>query len=291
MNALAHTISSSKDEFELIQSATDYSLKRGENNWISGFFYHCELTSVFQPIFSVDQNKTIGHAAYIRSKSDEDVALWPWQVFFSLASKDEQLVGLDRLCRVIHALNYHLNNTSKLTHLLVDVHPRLLESVKDDHGQAFENFLDLIGVRTSQVVIQIPAIVNRNWKLLQHVIANYRSRGYQIAANYSGTRSDWMVELGSLYPDIVRIGAYDLLKHESINELIDTVHSFDAKLLAGEIVTSAELAAALRAKVDYLQGNLLSEPQQAIRSIDALPVLETLSSPSIYTHLQQKQQK
>lgn len=195
------------------------------------------------------------------------------------------------MCRVIHALNYHLNNTSKLTHLLVDVHPRLLESVKDDHGQAFENFLDLIGVRTSQVVIQIPAIVNRNWKLLQHVIANYRSRGYQIAANYSGTRSDWMVELGSLYPDIVRIGAYDLLKHESINELIDTVHSFDAKLLAGEIVTSAELAALRCEQRWIIYRNLLSEPQQAIRSIDALPVLETLSSPSIYTHLQQKQQK
>lgn len=287
MNTSANHTLTFKDEFELIQSATDYSLKRGENDWISGSFYHCELTSVFQPIFSIDQNKTIGHAAYIRSKADDDVALWPWQVF-SLASKDDQLVGLDRLCRVIHALNYHFNNASKLTHLLVDVHPRLLESVKDDHGQAFENFLDLIGVRTSQVVIQIPAIVNRNWKLLQHVITNYRSRGYQIAANYSGTRSDWMVELGSLYPDIVRIDAYDLLRHESITELTDTIHGFGAKLLVGEVVTPTQLIAALRTKVDYLQGNLLSEPQQTIRTIDTLPVLETISPPSIYAHLQQK---
>ena len=52
------------DEFELIQSATDYSLNRAENGWISGYSHHCELTSVFQPIFSVAQRKTIGHAAF-----------------------------------------------------------------------------------------------------------------------------------------------------------------------------------------------------------------------------------
>ena len=81
MNASANNTFIVKDEFELIKSATDYSLKRAENGWISGLFYHCELTSVFQPIFSISQGKTMGHAAYIRSKANNDVALWPWQVF------------------------------------------------------------------------------------------------------------------------------------------------------------------------------------------------------------------
>lgn len=274
MSASTNTTFTVTDEFELIKSATDYSLKRADNGWISGYFYHCELTSVFQPIFSIDQGKTIGHAAYIRSKSNNDVALWPWQVF-SLASKDEQLVDLDRLCRAIHALNYYFNNISKSDNLFVDVHPRLLESVKDDHGRAFENFLDLIGVKTSRVVIEIPAIVNRNWKLLQHVITNYRSRGYQIAADYSGTRSDWMAELGSLYPNIVRIEAGDLMRHEAIMPLVETIHSFGAKLLVRDIETPVQLAAAVRAGADYLQGNLLGEPVHAIEVIDLLPVSET----------------
>lgn len=276
MNALADNTFTVRDEFELIQSATDYSLKRADNGWISGYFYHCELTSVFQPIFSIDQGKTIGHAAYIRSKSNNDVALWPWQVF-SLASKDDQLVDLDRLCRAIHALNYYFNNISKSDNLFVEVHPRLLESVKDDHGRAFENFLDLIGVKTSRVVIEIPAIVNRNWKLLQHVITNYRSRGYQIAANYSGDRSDWMAELGSLYPNIVRIEAGDLIRHEAITPLVETLHSFGAKLLVRDIETSVQLAVAVRADADYLQGNLLGAPAHAIEVIDLLPVSETVN--------------
>lgn len=183
-----------------------------------------------------------------------------------MASKDEQLVDLDRLCRAIHALNYYFNSNSKVDSLFVDVHPHLLESVKDDHGRAFENFLDLIGIKTSRVVIEIPAIVNRNWKLLQHVITNYRSRGYQIAANYTGTRSDWMTELGSLYPDIVRIEASDLARHEAVAPLVDTIHSFGASLLVRDIETTEQLIAARQTDADYLQGNLLGKPTHTIES-------------------------
>ena len=53
MNASANNTFFVKDEFELIQSATDYSLERGSDGWISGHFYQCQLTSVFQPVFSL----------------------------------------------------------------------------------------------------------------------------------------------------------------------------------------------------------------------------------------------
>lgn len=258
-----------KDEFELIQSATDYYLQRDEKGWISGRFFQHELISIFQPVFSVSQGQTMGHAAYIRAKADGEIVLWPWQIF-SLASKDEQLVELDRLCRAIHASNYYFNHPYPSDNLFVEVHPRLLESVKDDHGQAFENFLDLIGVRTSRVVIEIPVTVNRNWKLLQHVIANYRSRGYLIAANYSIGCSDWMIKLGSLYPNIVRITANDLIQQEDIPSLVDTIHNAGASLLVREIETSIQFATALKANADYLQGNLLRQPEQAINTRDLL---------------------
>ena len=75
------------------------------------------------------------------------------------------LVKLDRLCRTVHALNY-FRAASGQANLFVTVQPRLLESVKDDHGEAFAKVLDLIGIPTSRVVIEIPADVNRNWKLL-----------------------------------------------------------------------------------------------------------------------------
>jgi EAL domain-containing protein (putative c-di-GMP-specific phosphodiesterase class I) len=254
-----------KDEFELIQSATDYPLERAEDDWISGHFYHCKLTSAFQPIVNTIQNKTIGHTAYIRSESNREIVLSPWQIF-AQAANDEQLVNLDRLCRAIHALNY-FNKTSSSDKLFVSVHPRLLENVKIDHGRAFEDFLNLIGVRTSRVTIEIPPIINRYKELLRRVINNYRSRGYQIAASHGDSSSSLMPELGSLYPDIVRIEAYDLLHHHAVDALIKRIHHFGASILVWNIETFDQLTAARRAGADYLQGNYLSKPARAIHTI------------------------
>lgn len=276
MNAFTTNTFIVKDEFELIQSATDYSLKRAEDGWISGQFYRCRVTSSFQPIIDVAQNKTIGHTAHIRSESDGEISLSPWQVF-AQATNDEQLVNLDRLCRAVHALNYFNKATSSDKKLFVGVHPRLLESIKVDHGRAFEDFLSLIGVRTSQVTIEIPPTINHNWELLQKVINNYHLRGYHIAATYhSGSNSAWMSELGSLYPEIVRIKASSLLYHRVIDVIIRTVHRFGAKVLVWDIGTFEQLTAARRLGADYFQGNFLSEPARAIHTISPRLIQEIL---------------
>ena len=101
---------------------------------------------------------------------------------------------------------------------------------------------------------------------------DFFAEGIDVAANFSGTQSDWMVELGSLYPDIVRIEASDLLRHDAIAALTDTVHSFGAEFLVREIESMHQLAVILRTDADYLQGNLLSEPVRAITAVESLPV-------------------
>ncbi len=266
-----------KDEFELIQSATDYSLERAEDGWISGQFYRCRLTSAFQPIIDAAQNKTIGHTAHIRSESDGEISLSPWQVF-AQATNDEQLVNLDRLCRAVHALNYFNNKATRLDEkLFVGVHPLLLETVKVDHGRTFEDFLNLIGVKTSRVTIEIPPTINHNRELLHKVINNYHLRDYHIAATYSsGSGSAWMSELGGLYPEIVRIKASYLSHHRVIDAIIRSVHHFGAKILVWDIGTFEQLTAAKRHGADYFQGNFLSEPARAIHTISPQLIQEIL---------------
>ena len=156
--------------------------------------------------------------------------------------------------------------------LFVNVQLRLLESVKDDHGQAFAKVLDLIGVATSRVVIETPAEVNRNWKLLGHVIGNYRSRGYRIAANHSGTGENWMAELGGLYPDIVRLEASALMGRLGARALIDSIHRFGASVLVYEIETPQHKAAALQEGADLLQGRALGVPVRAVEPSVPVPV-------------------
>lgn len=252
------------DELRRVQATTDYLLQPSEDGWIIGHFSSNRLSSVFQPVVDANTRQVIGHAAYIRSETDNANVLSPWGIF-ALATEDTLLVNLDRLCRTVHAINY-FSAASGPGDLFVSVQPRLLESVKDDHGRAFAEVLDLIGVATSRVVIEIPSEVNRNWRLLRHVIGNYRSRGYRIAANHSGASDSWMAELGSLYPDIVRQDASDLLQYNGSDSLLETVHRFGASLLIRDIETRQQMTAAIRAGAHLLQGRFLGEP---VRMIEA----------------------
>lgn len=254
-----------KDALARIQAATDYPLQRAADGRVVGHFFHCRLSSVFQPVFDVSERQVVGHAAYVRSEANDVGALSPWGIF-ALAADDPLLVRLDRLCRTLHALNY-FSAVPERQNLFLAVQPRLLESVKDGHGRTFEKVIDLIGVETSRVVIEIPAEVNEDWRLLKHVIGNYRSRGYRVALNHSGENEGWMVNLGSLYPDFVRLGAAQLNNRTGTTALVDAIHRFGAMLLIRDVETEQEMSAAVRAGADLLQGRFLGEPTRAIASI------------------------
>lgn len=249
-------------EFEQVQAVTDHLLQRAEDGWVVGYFLSNQLSSVFQPVFDASERHVAGHSAYIRSRPDRDAALSPWGVF-ALASEDALLVSVDRLCRTLHAINY-FKVASGQGSLFVSVQPRLLESVKDDHGLAFENILNLIGITTSRVVIEIPSEVNRDLRLLRRVIGNYRSRGYRIAVNHSGANDGDMAELGSLYPDVVRLNASALLQHDETDTLLDTTHRLGAVILVRGIETRQHVIAAVRSGADLLQGCFLGEPARTV---------------------------
>ncbi len=254
-------------QFEQIQAVSDHLLQRAEDGWVSGYFFNNQLSSIFQPVFDANGRRVAGHSAYIRSKPDRDAVLSPWGVF-ALASEDTLLVSLDRLCRTLHAINY-FRGASGQGSLFVSVQPRLLESVKDDHGLAFENILNLIGIRTSRVVIEIPSEVNRDLRLLKYVIGNYRSRGYRVAANHSGANDDSITELGSLYPDVVRLNASALLQHDGTGTLLDTAHRLGAAILVRGIETRQQVIAAVRSGADLLQGRFLGEPARTVEVDEA----------------------
>ena len=279
MGVSVKDIRHAKDGLARIQAATDYPVQRSEDGWIIGHFFNSWLSSVFQPVFSLSEHRIAGHAAYIRSTTEGKSVLSPWKAF-ALTEGDALLVRFDRLCRVIHALNYF--SSASQGDLFVTVQPRLLESVKDDHGRAFERILNIIGVETSRVVIEIPTEVNRDSRLLKHVISNYRSRGYRIAVNHSVTTDDWMAELASLYPlypHIVRLEASALERRYGTESLLDAVHHFGASVLVHDIETAQQKTVAIQAGADLLQGRALGLPVRAIET--AVPTVMEEQYPAL----------
>ena len=256
---------SDSDALARIQAATDYPLQRAADGRVVGHFFHCRLSSLFQPVFDVSERQVLGHAAYVHSDANDDGATSAWGVF-ALATEDPLLVRLDRLCRTLHALNY-FGSVRERQILFLAVQPRLLESVKEGHGRAFEKVLDLIGVETSQVVIAIPAEINRDRRLLKHVIVNYRSRGYRIALDHGAANSGWMAELGSLNPDFVRLTAGQLQEARATTTLADEIHRSGSILLVTDVDTGPQMTAAIRAGADLLQGQFVGAASQVIGSI------------------------
>ena len=64
-----------KDALARIQEATDYPLQRALDGRVVGHFFHCRLSSVFQPVFDVIERQVVGHAAYVRTDATDDGGL------------------------------------------------------------------------------------------------------------------------------------------------------------------------------------------------------------------------
>ena len=122
----------------------------------------------------------------------------------------QAIINIDRLCRTVHMLNYlplsHLGGV-----LFLDVDPRHILSVKQDHGVYFEEIIIKCGLTTKNIAISLTI---DNFYALHHRqllagLSNYRQRGYQIALNIGQFyNAKGLVELvTALSPDYIRVSA------------------------------------------------------------------------------------
>ena len=91
---------------------------------VVGRFLRSEIDSAFQPIArlgpSTDEPTVVAVQALVRARGETGVDLLP-SGLFSLAPNDDDLVALDRRCRVVHTLNFFAADTGE-TDLLLSVH-------------------------------------------------------------------------------------------------------------------------------------------------------------------------
>jgi hypothetical protein len=100
------------------------------------------------------------------------------------------VLNFDRLARTVHMLNYLLLPTQAETDtLFLDVDPRHILGVKENHGVYFEEIIVRCGLETRNVAITVsvnPAYARFQQQLNQG-LENYRRRGYQTALKFEYT--------------------------------------------------------------------------------------------------------
>ena len=195
-----------------------------EQGRAAGRFFNTSLTSAFQPVRSFEQGSIVACEAFARSHSAVDDGLHLWKLLDQAASDDES-VELDRLCRMLHAINYYrqvgqggLGDTDA-PELHLSVHARLLAAVNNNHGVAYRRILAALELPHERIVLQLPVVTpNQRW-LLNYVLDNYRRNGFRLGVS-ANSPLEALGLLDKIKPDLIKVDARELPDPDSVALLL-----------------------------------------------------------------------
>lgn len=230
-----HTLINALREYPDLRKA----LRVTADETVVGRFYEFDLASGFQRIVRLGVPRAadphaaptvVAYDAYARSSGQAGDTISPWGLF-SRAAEDATVVWLDRLCRVVHTVNYVSQEGSDVP-LHLRVHGRLLAAIAQDHGHTFRDMLDAMGVpegigtgvmtgvttgatadRTRSIVLQLPETATYDAELAAQLIASYRRYGFGIALQASGAALA-MARIKTYEPDVIKVDVRTLSQPE-----------------------------------------------------------------------------
>jgi EAL domain-containing protein (putative c-di-GMP-specific phosphodiesterase class I) len=185
-----------------------------------GSYFHTTLTSAFQPVRLAGSNEIVGHEGFVRSYSEHDNGLSIWKLLESSASDDES-IELDRLCRMLHAINFYRQAGSAAldSDLYLSVSGRLLAAVGSNHGMAFRRILDLLELPHERIVLQIPVVTGGQGWLLDYVLNNYRRNGFRLAVGAVDAIAA-LASVETVQADVIKINGRQLNDEDSVARLL-----------------------------------------------------------------------
>jgi EAL domain-containing protein (putative c-di-GMP-specific phosphodiesterase class I) len=220
------------------------SIWRAPDGSVQGQFFACTLTSEFAPVHRIDgagDGKVVAFEGLARGVSAEDAGLSVWRMLNQAASDDES-IELDRLCRVLHTINYFRQPpAAEGGDLYLDVHDRLLAAVSSNHGYAFLRILDVLALPREQIVLQLPAIGPRSRWLANYVADNYRRNGFRLAFK-AATAMDAIEIVGQFRPHAIKIDARTARDPETLAPLLTRARDAGVKVVVTHVETGALLA-------------------------------------------------
>jgi EAL domain-containing protein (putative c-di-GMP-specific phosphodiesterase class I) len=188
-----------------------------------------------------------------------------------LPTSSEEAVCFDRLCRIVHALNF-VNQAGHSGDLFVNVSGRHLMGVSNHgHGEIFERLLHLCGLRPGRVILEILEARVDDIEHLNEAVAAYRKRGYRVAIDDFGCEHSNFDRLWRLTPDIVKLDRSLILQGISnprarriLPKIVDIIHELGAQVVCEGIETPDQHALAVDAGADLVQGYLYARPAPAL---------------------------
>src|SRR5664280_547156 len=246
-----------------------------EEGKVSGLFGPIRINSSFAPLRqALKPTVIVGHKAQITVAPNKTQHLYANEIETLLANNSvqaadfESVINFDRLSRTVHMLNYltvaHLQGA-----LFLEVDPRHILGIKQDHGAYFEDVIIQCGLEAKNVVIVL-AVNSQYAGYYQELInglANYRRRGYQIALKfeYLGQESEMFDLIAKISPNYVSTSArnvghqvQDDTLQEKLQQLKTRVASVGGQSILLQIDEKKSDLLARNAGFDLVEGSYYS---------------------------------
>jgi EAL domain-containing protein (putative c-di-GMP-specific phosphodiesterase class I) len=261
------------------------SVWRTADGRAQGQFFDLALTSAFQPIYAVGPaagvaagRAPVGYEGLVRGVAPGEAGLSVWRTLDQAASDDES-IELDRLCRMLHAINYFRQPVAlQGADLYLSVHDRLLAAVSSNHGYAFLRILHALALPVDQIVLQLPAIGAASRWLANYVADNYRRNGFRLA--FAATAIPDAIDiLNRFQPHAIKLDMRAVEDPAALAQLLDLGRDARVKIIVKKVETSAamillERACGATGTVVHAQGDWL-DAAKAVWPARALPAHAT----------------
>jgi EAL domain-containing protein (putative c-di-GMP-specific phosphodiesterase class I) len=170
---------------------------------------------------------------------------------------DLQLVAMDRLSRMLHAINFF--GTGRASLLFLNVHEKLLKSIKYDHGRHFSEVLLNLRLNPSRIVIELPETAVAHRTFVGYLIKSYQSYGFKVAGNLHNAGQILSIpDMNRL--DFIKINAADALRDGMVKPLVNYAARLKIPLIFKQVNDLGQFTMLQQFDVRFVQGGLFSAP-------------------------------
>lgn len=196
----------------------------------------------------------VGFEAKLRARDLETGNILSLPELFATIRDDQQLVALDRLARALHAINFFGTQRNGL--LFLNVHERLLKSVRYDHGRHFSLVLLSFGLNPGRIVIEIPEAASAHKTFLGYLTKSYQSYGFKVAGNLSNAGQ--ILSAAESRLDYVKIDTSAAIRDSMVKPLVGYANRLKVPLIFKRISDDAQFRMLKQYDVRYVEGDYLS---------------------------------
>ena len=227
-----------------------------------------ELTTHFQPVYSVRREACVGYEALVRARDADGRAVTP-AALFADAFAHGRGVQLDWICRALHLRSFARVDPGDRK-LYLNVHPEAAVQ-ESSSADEFGELTRFYGLAPKRLCVEILEDGCADEPLLRKVVNAYRELGCAIAMDDFGLGRSNFDRIVALRPDVVKIdrsiltaAVGDAKSRRMLPAIIELLREAGAQVAVEGVESAREALVAMESGADQLQGHYFGAPASEI---------------------------